>query len=60
MESGGCVMTNRIARQRAENNREAEANIRRKYGMDWKRRFIDEVASEYKKQQKKPKVSKDE
>lgn len=47
-KSNGCVINNSLKRKIDKNNREAFANIERKFGKDWKDRFNDEVEKEMK------------
>lgn len=42
-ESKGCVVSNSIIKSINENNREALANIRRKFGHNWKEKFNNDV-----------------
>ena len=48
-ESKGCVINNSLKRKIEKNNKEAIANIERKYGKDWKQKFNEEVKKELEK-----------
>lgn len=48
-KSNGCVINNSLKRKIEKNNREAFANIKRKYGKDWKQKFNEEVKKELEK-----------
>ena len=48
-KSNGCVISNSLKRKIEKNNKEAFANIERKYGKDWKQKFNDEVKKELEK-----------
>ena len=49
-KSNGCVISNSLRRKIEKNNKEAFANIERKYGKDWKEKFNAEVKKEVKQQ----------
>ena len=48
-KSNGCVISNSLRRKIEKNNKEAFANIERKYGENWKQKFNDEVKKEQEK-----------
>ena len=48
-KSNGCVISNSLRRKINRNNKEAFANIERKYGKDWKQKFNEEVKKELEK-----------
>lgn len=48
-KSNGCVINNSLRRKIEKNNREAFANIERKFGKDWKQKFNEEVKKELEK-----------
>ena len=48
-KSNGCVINNSLRRKIEKNNKEAFANIERKYGENWKQKFNDEVKKEQEK-----------
>ena len=48
-KSNGCVISNSLKRKIEKKNREAFANIERKYGKDWKQKFNEEVKKELEK-----------
>ena len=48
-KSNGCIINNSLRRKIEKNNREAIANIERKFGKDWKQKFNEEVKKELEK-----------
>ena len=48
-KSNGCVISNSLKRKIEKNNKEAFANIERKFGKDWKEKFNAEVKKEQEK-----------
>ena len=48
-KSNGCIINNSLRRKIEKNNREAFANIERKFGKDWKEKFNEEVKKELEK-----------
>ena len=48
-KSNGCVINNSLKRKIEKNNKEAFANIERKFGKDWKEKFNAEVKKEQEK-----------
>lgn len=48
-KSNGCIINNSLKRKINRNNKEAFANLERKFGENWKDRFNAEVEEEMKK-----------